>query len=212
MQPQMPEQVSSFHSRATVSRIASAGTPRKPSSRRSCRIKAMASRRFCRHSSTVSPCPLAPGISGQYAQYPPSDARSITAVNSFRMAKPYAFMRQATSAALGPNHDYTDHSRLMVHILTASQLVAIPFSLGAYILTPQQENPFCSRRVAPLRSGKARTPPLSPPRNTRNTRKRAARSGSPSACSAYSAVGLRDMFNPRPSTGCWRSSYNAPGQ
>ena len=103
MQPQLSEQVSSFHSRATVSRIASAGTPRKPSSRRSCRIRAMASRRFCRHSSTVSPCPLAPGISGQYAQYPPSDACSITAVNSFRMAKPYAFTKPATSAALGPN-------------------------------------------------------------------------------------------------------------
>ena len=65
----VPAQVShesaALHSTTTVSRSAPAGTPRRPSSRRSFRINAMASRRLRRASLLVRPCPLAPGISGQ---------------------------------------------------------------------------------------------------------------------------------------------------
>ncbi len=63
--PQMLEQTAPLHPTMTVSRMASGGTPRKPSSRRSARISAMASTRLSRASSGVRPCPLAPGISRQ---------------------------------------------------------------------------------------------------------------------------------------------------
>src|SRR5712691_8005530 len=63
--PQMLEQTAPLHPTMTVSRMASGGTPRKPSSRRSARISAMASARLSRASSGVWPCPLAPGISRQ---------------------------------------------------------------------------------------------------------------------------------------------------
>jgi hypothetical protein len=51
--PQMLEQTAPLHPPMTVSRIASGGTPRKPSSRRSARISAMASARLSRASSGV---------------------------------------------------------------------------------------------------------------------------------------------------------------
>ena len=54
-----------LHPTTTVSRMASGGTPRKPSSRRSVRIRAIASTRLSRASAGVRPCPLAPGISRQ---------------------------------------------------------------------------------------------------------------------------------------------------
>jgi len=63
--PQMLEQTAPFPPTITVSRMASGGTPRQPSSRRSARINAMASARLSRASSGVWPWPLAPGISRQ---------------------------------------------------------------------------------------------------------------------------------------------------
>src|SRR5262245_4230019 len=54
-----------LHPTTTVSRMASGGTPRKPSSRRSMRIRAIASTRLSRASAGVRPCPLAQGISRQ---------------------------------------------------------------------------------------------------------------------------------------------------
>ena len=53
--PQMLEQTAPLHTTMTVSRMASGGTPRKPSSRRSARISAMASTRLSRASSGVWP-------------------------------------------------------------------------------------------------------------------------------------------------------------
>ncbi len=53
--PQMLEQTAPLHPTMTVSRMASGGTPRKPSSRRSARIRAMASTRLSRASSGVRP-------------------------------------------------------------------------------------------------------------------------------------------------------------
>jgi hypothetical protein len=63
--PKMLEQRAPFHLTVTVSRIASGGTPRSASSRRSSRISSIASAKFSRASSLVRPCPFAPGISGQ---------------------------------------------------------------------------------------------------------------------------------------------------
>lgn len=59
------QQSRSLHEIETVPVIASLGTPRRASWRRSSRIRAIASARLARHSSIVLPCPLAPGISGQ---------------------------------------------------------------------------------------------------------------------------------------------------
>ena len=69
---QMFEKRSALHGTTRVSRWASGGTPRNASSRQSSRITAIASARFALHSSVVPPCPLAPGISGQYLMYPVS--------------------------------------------------------------------------------------------------------------------------------------------
>src|SRR5215210_2768798 len=60
------------------------GTPRKASSRRSSRMREIASFRLSRHSSRVRPCPLPPGISGQY-EINHSPSLSIVAVNSLCM-------------------------------------------------------------------------------------------------------------------------------
>ena len=83
-----------FHPTATNSRIAVVGKPRSASSRRSFKIKSMASDRLLRHSALVLPCPLAPGISGQYAtnHFP---SRSTTAVNSLCIFSP-RFRSQCT--------------------------------------------------------------------------------------------------------------------
>jgi len=75
-------QLAALHHTAMVRSVASSGSPRRASSRRSSRISLIASRRLSAASSFVSPCPLAPGISGQTAQKPPSGADSIIAVNS----------------------------------------------------------------------------------------------------------------------------------
>ena len=71
-----------LHPTRTVSRIVSAGRPRKKSARLSSKIKSIASIKFAFVFSIVSPCPFAPGTSGQIAQYPPSGAGSMIAVNS----------------------------------------------------------------------------------------------------------------------------------
>ncbi len=80
--PKFAFQISALHAISTFSRIASSGNPRRMSSLRSSKISSMASLKFSFASSIVSPCPFAPGISGHIAQYPPSGAGSIIAVNS----------------------------------------------------------------------------------------------------------------------------------
>jgi hypothetical protein len=84
---QVFQESAALHFTVTVSRSASGGTPRSPSSRRSSRMSAMASARLRRASSFVRPCPLAPGISGLYAIYQ-SASRSNTAVNSLCIGDP----------------------------------------------------------------------------------------------------------------------------
>ena len=83
--PQVAKQRAALHSTVTVSRSASGGRPRRPSSRRSSRISAIASAKLARASSFVRPWPFAPGISGQYAMTQ-SPSRSKTAVNSLRIS------------------------------------------------------------------------------------------------------------------------------
>lgn len=75
-------QIPPLHPTNIFSRMVSSGRPRRKSARRSSNINSIASIRLCFVSSTVSPCPLAPGTSGQTAQKPPSGADSIMAVNS----------------------------------------------------------------------------------------------------------------------------------
>ncbi len=53
------------HPTITSSCVASTGRARKDSSRLCSRIKAMDALKFSRHSSCVTPCPLAPGTSAQ---------------------------------------------------------------------------------------------------------------------------------------------------
>jgi len=67
--------------------MASLGNPRRTSSSRSSSMRRMASPKLAFASSIVSPCPFAPDTSGQIAQYPPSGASSIIAVNSPFMAQ-----------------------------------------------------------------------------------------------------------------------------
>lgn len=75
-------QIPAFQPTRIFSVIASSGRPRIISPRRSSSINFTASIKFALASSTVSPWPLAPGTSGQMAQYPPSGAGSMMAVNS----------------------------------------------------------------------------------------------------------------------------------
>jgi hypothetical protein len=88
MSPKVPKKRSTLHSMTTTSFIASGGIPLNESSLRSSIIKLIASVRLFRHSSIVLPCPLAPGISGQYAMYQ-SSSFSIIAVNSLCMLNNY---------------------------------------------------------------------------------------------------------------------------
>jgi hypothetical protein len=81
----MPEQPLALHPTTTNSCLASGGRARKDSSRLCSRIKAIASRRFARHSSRVLPCPLAPGTSAQYPTYQGPSCSTI-AVNSLRIS------------------------------------------------------------------------------------------------------------------------------
>ena len=81
----MAKQGALFHPRVTVSRIASGGVPRRASSRRSCKMRAIASARLLLASSCVLPCPFATGISGQYA-INHSSSCSMIAVNSLGIA------------------------------------------------------------------------------------------------------------------------------
>jgi hypothetical protein len=62
---QVMEQGAFFDLTVTVSSSASGGSPRRASCRLSSRMRAIASARLARASSLVSPCPFAPGISGQ---------------------------------------------------------------------------------------------------------------------------------------------------
>ena len=83
----MAKQVAPLHPTMTFSRLADAGTPRRPSFRRSSRMSAIALDKLFSAAAFVRPCPLAPGISGQYAMCQRPE-RSTTAVNSFRMSPP----------------------------------------------------------------------------------------------------------------------------
>ena len=85
MLAQVSQKTDALHGTTIVPRSASAGTPRRPSSRRSSRTNAIACARFSLASSFVRPWPLAPGISGQYAMNH-SSSRSKIAVNSFCIA------------------------------------------------------------------------------------------------------------------------------
>jgi hypothetical protein len=87
MTPQVQQEGAALHVRTTVSLSASGGTARRPSVRRSSKINAIACRRLSRASSLVCPCPLAPGISGQYAMVQ-APSRSNTAVNSLCIVAP----------------------------------------------------------------------------------------------------------------------------
>src|ERR1035437_868752 len=85
MPAEMPEQSLDLHPTTTSSCLASGGSARKDSSRLLSRIRAIASRRFARHSSRVLPCPLAPGTSAQYPTYHEPSCSTI-AVNSLRIS------------------------------------------------------------------------------------------------------------------------------
>ena len=84
MPAEMPEQPLALHPTTTNSCLASGGRARKDSSRLCSRTRAIASRRFARHSSRVLPCPLAPGTSAQYPTYHGPSCSTI-AVNSLRI-------------------------------------------------------------------------------------------------------------------------------
>src|SRR5688572_10443969 len=71
----VPEQPLTFHQTTTTSWRASGGSERKDSSRLCSSTSAIASRRLAMHSSRDLPCPLAPGISAQYATYHGRHAR-----------------------------------------------------------------------------------------------------------------------------------------
>src|SRR5262245_57821987 len=84
---EVAKQVTPLHPTVTFSRLAEAGTPRRPSLRRSSRMIAIALDKLFSAAAFVRPWPLAPGISGQYAMCQ-GPARSTTAVNSFRIRPP----------------------------------------------------------------------------------------------------------------------------
>lgn len=91
--PKMPEKPIELHPTTRSSCLASGGSARSDSSRLCSRIKAIASRRFARHSSRVFPCPLAPGTSAQYAMYHGPSCSTI-AVNSLRILTVYRRSRK----------------------------------------------------------------------------------------------------------------------
>lgn len=126
-------QVSAVHPTRIFSCIASSGRPRKISPRRSSRISSMASMRFCFVSLIVSPCPFAPGTSGQIAQYPPSGALSMIAVNSAFMGTSYpvrARLRVNFSRPKRPVHPGFYHPTFET-ALTGSPSPAAPAGSGA---------------------------------------------------------------------------------
>ena len=63
--PEVTEQIATLHPTTTFSRLADAGTPRRPSLRLSSRISAIALDKLFRAAALVRPWPFAPGISGQ---------------------------------------------------------------------------------------------------------------------------------------------------
>src|SRR5579872_60522 len=95
----VPEQPFALHPTITGSCLASGGRARKDSSRLCSRINAMASRKFARHSSSVLPCPLAPGTSAQYATNQ-GPSRSMIAVNSLCMDIFYALPKVVMAEVL----------------------------------------------------------------------------------------------------------------
>ena len=87
-----------LHPTEIASQRACLGTPRRASSRRSCKINSIESRRLSRHSGFVRPCPFAPGISAQKAiNHSPSC--SMTAVNSLviRMLPPFSVSPESST-------------------------------------------------------------------------------------------------------------------
>lgn len=80
----VPEKPFAFHPTITGSCLASGGKARRDSSRLCSRMSAIAARKFARHSSSVFPCPFAPGTSAQYATNQGPSCSTI-AVNSLRM-------------------------------------------------------------------------------------------------------------------------------
>src|SRR5215467_9785716 len=85
MLPELAKQVATLHPTTTFSRRARAGTPRRPSLRRSSRMRPVALARLFSAADFVLPWPFAPGISKEYAMYQ-APSRSTIAVNSFRIA------------------------------------------------------------------------------------------------------------------------------
>src|SRR5437667_6141068 len=115
---QMPQQRVAFHWTTTVSRIASCGTPRKPSSRLSSRIRAIASDKLARHSSTVRPCPFAPGISGQ-KPINQSPSSSMTDVNSLRTRCLLGVCQSFTLLACEPTVSFLEKRNEVFHLRLA---------------------------------------------------------------------------------------------
>ena len=91
----MPEESPALHPITTSSCLASGGRARKDSSRLCSRMRAIASRRFVRHSSRDLPWPLAPGTSAQYATCHGPSCSTI-AVNSLCIS-PFYRRRHAAS-------------------------------------------------------------------------------------------------------------------
>src|ERR1039457_7003470 len=89
MRAMVSEKSFALHPTTTSSCLASGGRARRDSSRLYSRIRAIASRRFARHSSRVLPCPLAPGTSAQYPTYHEPSCSTI-AVNSLRISLFYS--------------------------------------------------------------------------------------------------------------------------
>jgi len=100
--PQAAFQVLPLHSLTPLSWMASSGSPRRISALRSSRIDSIASFKSSLACSTVSPCPLAPGTSGQMAQKPPSGAASMIAVNSAFISFPLRERSRPSARADGP--------------------------------------------------------------------------------------------------------------
>ena len=109
MLAKMAEECLQLHPITTSSCLASGGRARKDSSRRCCRMRAIASRRFDRHSSRDFPWPLAPGTSAQYAMGQ-GPSRSTMAVNSLCMG-PFYRPEHKVGVCLAESPDFV-YSRL----------------------------------------------------------------------------------------------------
>jgi hypothetical protein len=124
-----------LHSTITVSRSASAGTPRSESSRLSSKISAMASAKLVRASSFDRPCPLAPGISGQYAMYQ-SPSRSMMAVNSLRIGTLHSSEDSILTQRSPPDYRLTCVQADLGKTGATSILSAMAFGIGIPVILP----------------------------------------------------------------------------